>query len=750
VKKGLWTLAACLFVLMAASGALAQVTWTNGDVLVHSCEISGEDWLFLPSGANADTLYEDGRAFAFAFADAHQDEAMPDVYTALTPCGKTLHVMKGDVLRSVHLYSDDPENEGRVWLETCDKHEKETTGSVVMLNADGSVFLDMDLTSLRGRGNSSWQKAEYKKPFQFKLEYAVDVLNTGIHSESSRTWALLAHDEQDRTFLRNQIALDVAKEIGLTSTPRCEQVDLYYDGDYRGTYLLTERIDVGENGVDITDFDALLKPVNRKYGAMDPDDLPHPSNLGTMRPEKDALNEYGMEIGWADGVYDNPMVDAGGYLLEMTSYGTLSDHGWFLLPNDRYVSVKNPEYAGETMVRYVSRLFQDMYDALMNYGVHPVTGAGAETFVDVDSYVRSHLVYELLQCEDAYRWSSTFFVLPEGQTRFYAGPVWDFDRCYDDLPRLKDDGPISQAFYRTTAFQQAAREICRNELAPMVHNILLGEKTGEFLKPFSTYRAQVDRSWRMNYYRFLAQTLGPLNVPSVFKSTMDALEDGLRTQSAFLFDEVEKWGMAEDQPVILSFQLPYCNAQTDSLIEIQDELYGVIYLENVSFACVQEATEEEYGVWQAAFTFRTKPERELPEELAIEINGETFIAVRKGDRLRLTLEYEDPTYRPAVLDGVDYGTVFDYDYYMEGYPELWDLCGDDREAALRYFRDEGMEMGDVAIEHFDPMFICDSDPTAVARYGSDWVKYYHAFMNSPGKWMEELDYVYEPEISQVE
>ena len=748
MQKRLWALAVCLLALLAASGALAQVTWTDGHVFVHSHEINGEEWLFLPAGTKVDALYEDGETFALK--DTKTDEAMPDVYTVAAPSGKTLHVMMGECLRSVHLFSADPENEGRQWLENCELHEKKTTGSVVILRADGSVFLDQQLSSIRGRGNTTWQKAKYKKPYQFKLEYAADVLNTGIPAEKSRTWVLLAHDEMDSTFLHNQIALDLAREMGLSSTPRCEQVDLYYDGDYRGTYLLAEKIEVGANGVDMTDFDKLLEPVNQKYGATDPDDLPHPTKLGNVKPERDALNEYGVEIGWADGVYDNQMVDAGGYLLEMGSFGTLGDQGWFKLPNGRYVSLKNPEYAGETMIRYVSRLFQDLYDAIENYGFHPVTGASVETMLDVDSYVRSHLVYEMMRCLDAYRWSSTFFVLPEGQTRFYAGPVWDFDRCHETLPGLKDDNVFSSGLYRTTVFQNAARQICRDEMKPMVENILLGTQSGQHLKPFSVYRAQLDRTWRMNYYRFLAETLGPLNVPSVFKSTLDELEERLRIQSAFLFDEVEKWGMAEDQPVIISFQLPYCNPQTGSLIEMQDELYGSVFLENVAFDCVQEATEEEYGVWQAAFTFRTKPERELPEELEIEINGETFTAVREGDRMRLVLEYEDPTYRPAVLDGVDYGYVFDYDYYMESYPDLWDLCGDDREAALRYFRDEGMEMGDVAIEHFDPMLICDSDPSAVAVYGSDWVKYYHAFMNSPGKWMEELDYVYEPELSQVD
>jgi len=747
VKKIHFILFIAVLLLITTSSAGAQVVWTNNAVFVRSCEINGEDWLFLPSGTQVDCLYEDGEAFVFR--DAKTEQAMPDVYTTVAPSGKTLHVMTGECLRSVHLFSDDPEKEGRKWLEKCDLHEKETTGSIVILNADGSMFLDMELASLRGRGNSTWQKAENKKPYQFKLFYAVDVLDTGISSEKSRTWALLAHDDQDRSFLRNQIALDLALEMGLESTPRCEQVDLYYDGDYRGTYLLTEKIDVGDNGVDVIDFDKLLKPINQKYGAPDPDTLPHPTCLGNVPPKSDAMNEYGHEMGWADGVYDNEVVDAGGYLLEITSFGTLSDQGWFRIPDGLYVSVKNPEYAGETMLRYVSQLFTDMYDALMNYGFHPITGAGVETFVDVDSYVRSHLIYELMQCEDAYKWSSTFFVLPEGESRFYAGPVWDFDRCYENVPRLKDDNPFSRAFYRTTVFQQAAREICKNELAPMIENILLGRQKGRYLQPFSVYSSRLNRSWRMNYYRFFAQAQGTLNVPSAFKSALGELQNALYMQSAFLFDQVEKWGTEEREQVEINFLLPCGNPKTDSAIELKDELYGTVFLKDVEFVCVREATEEEYGVWRANFIFCTKPDAVLVDELSVTVNGETFTVVREGDRLCLVLEYEDPTYRPAVLDGVDYGYVFDYEYYIEENPDLLDICGDDRDAVLVYFRDKGMDMGDAAIEHFDPMLICDSDPHAVADYGSNWRKYYKAFMESPGKWMEQLDYVYEPVVVQV-
>lgn len=754
MRRFLWMLLLCSLLIVPAH---AQLLWQDesGTVEVAACEILEEQWLFLPSGTNLEKLrlQVDGKDMLLNWlAFSTSSEEMPDVHTgALPQSGETLHVMISEQLRSLHLQSDDPENEGRKWLEKCQLHERETTGRIVVLGEDGSVQLNMRLDSLRGRGNSTWQKAEYKKPYQFKLEYSVDLLRTGLPGEASRTWALLSHDEEDRTFLRNQVALDVAKELGLESTPRCEQVDLYYDGDYRGTYLLTEKIGVGANGVDIVSFDKLLKPINKKYGAPDPDDLPSPTELGNVPPVPDGYTDRGLPYGYANGVYDNAMVDAGGYLLELTSFGTLSDQGWFKLPDGLYMSVKNPEYAGETMLRYVSELFMNAYDTLLHYGYHPVTGAPLERFVDIDSFTRSHLVYELFLCADAYSWSSTFFVIPQGETKLYAGPVWDFDRWKKNRwPGLKDDNELSRAFYRTTAFQQAAKEICRNELAPMLENILFGTREGRYLKPLAVYQQTISRTWRMNFYRFFAQTQSTRNVPERFEETQAEFTQVMKSQADFLLNEVECWSEdAISHEAQLTFALPCGNPQSDSLTGIENEPHGSLFLEEVSFENITPATEDAYGVWQTTFTIGTKPDCHIAEDTILYVNGEPYEGTLDGDTLILSFNYEDPTYRPAVLDGVDYGAVFDYEYYVDSYPELIDQYGEDREAILRHFRDVGMEEGESAIEHFDPIVIFDSISEAAELYETDWDDYYKAFMKSPGKWMKELGYVYEPELTQV-
>ena len=760
LTKRFWLLLAALLCLMMPA-ARAQVRWQGADGLVwtDSVTIGQEEWLFLPSGTDLSALSLDGATVDWLAAprvepntrELKGGEALPGVYTRLWK-GQPLRVAVSENVRSVHLFSQDPQNHGRAWLEDCDLHQRSTTGSVAVLRADGSVSLSMPLRSLRGRGNSTWQKAEYKKPYQFKLERRADLLETGLSSERSRTWVLLSN-ELDISMLQNRLALDLGRALGLSSTSRCEAVDLYYDGDYRGAYLLAEKVEVGEHSVDVRDFDDLLSPVNDQMGVTPPDELPSSTSYGNVPPVPDGQNAHGLDYGYAEGVYDNPQVDAGGYLLELESVGTLSDQGWFSLPGGRYMAVKSPEYAGDTMLRYISDAFLNLYEALMNYGYHPTTGQSVEALLDVDGYVRSHLVQELLLSADGYAWSSTYFVLPEGETRFQAGPLWDFDRLLtDQCPGLKDNNPFSHAFYRTTVMQRAAKEIWARTVRPLYETVLFGDAHTEDLHPLSWYAQNVRASWYMDFYRHKAAELGVLHMDSRFDQAMDELETFLREQYAFLDAEIAAWG--EDEPtdfVRLSYAYPYADVQGENHARLEDEPHGNLLLTDTRLTLERAATEEADALWRVDFTLAPKPHCRAAELVTVEVNGEAYPVKPSADgSLRLSFTFEDPSYRPAVLDGVDYGYVYRYEDYVETYPELLDEYGDDREAVLRYFVEEGIDLGDVGNAFFDPMQVFEGSPRDAERFGLDWRKYYELFMDSPGSWMAMLENIYEPELTPAQ
>lgn len=283
----------------------------------------------------------------------------------------------------------------------------------------------------------------------------------------------------------------------------------------------------------------------------------------------------------------------------------------------------------------------------------------------------------------------------------------------------------------------------------MYQNILFGQEHGRYLESFSTYRDRLNLSWQMNYYRFYADVYGYSHADDRFESTMRSLADFLLEQSEFLFEEIAAWG--EDEPtheVEIFFELPYASASDPTVCEMFGEQYGSLLLDT-QFVNVQPATREERGVWQVIFTIRPKPRCTVPEDLVVLINGEKYSASIQDNTAVLVFEYEDWYYRPAVVDGVDYGTVFDYDIYTDIYPELLDE-GHSYEDVIRHFRDVGMVEGVAANDYFDPLMIFDALYEVCETLGDDWPRYYQEYLDDYLPWTQEMYFVYEPEWVQIE
>lgn len=109
------------------------------------------------------------------------------------------------------------------------------------VNGDGSS----SSVRLKGRGNNSWE--QYKKGYGITLDCNQELLGLG----SSRKWVLLAN-ANDYSLLRNEFFYDFAKRCGVGFEPGIEPVDLFVNGEYRGTYDLTSRVEIGKDRIDIT------------------------------------------------------------------------------------------------------------------------------------------------------------------------------------------------------------------------------------------------------------------------------------------------------------------------------------------------------------------------------------------------------------------------------------------------------------------------------------------------------------------
>lgn len=523
----------------------------GSDAAVSVQQVQGGSWLFLPAHADLKrlTLWFDGgelrftagdrsvgvtsgRSFDFAaLFNGEPEDGRYAVMVSRDGEGEALTVMRSANVGSLYLASPDGEHD-RTWVEQGKDHRAEN-GRIVLLRPDGTRVYGGLLKAVRGRGHSTWTYP--KRPYQIKLKEKVDLLDTGDPGEAASTWVLLAN-YNDETLVHNALTFDLAAELGLPYTPHSRTVDLYYDGEYRGTYQICEKTEVGPGRVDIDDLEKEIERANP--GVDDFDELP---TVVVERPE-------GGGYQYVDGL-SMPADLSGGYILELDMKGrAMEKKSWFSTSRDNYVVCKSPEYLDAEGMEYISGLYQHFEDAVYNGGTDPATGKSYREFMDAESLAKCYLVMELSQDGDAFL-TSTYFYKPAGEEKLYAGPVWDFDYTYGLFGSQEDGAVLSSPEGLTAAmnsrftiallsvpdFQQEVRRVYEEELYPLVTGTVLGGGTGERLRPLADYGAEHAASAAMNrvlWTRFVTGSYG---------QALDKCRDFLWARNEWLYTEVRGW-----------------------------------------------------------------------------------------------------------------------------------------------------------------------------------------------------------------
>ena len=350
---------------------------------------------------------------------------------------------------SMFITSDDAVNKGREYVD--ESKDNSATGKMLLVGTDGSVIYDGSLTQLKARGNSSFTYAP-KKSYQIKLDPKNDLLGNG---EKVKTWVLLAN-YNDPTMLHDKFFKDLAADLGMYSAD-CDWVDLYYDGEYRGTYLLSEKNSIGETSVDITDLESEYEKVNEGYG--------------DNAEVKTAENAYGGTYYYTNGLTD-PENITGGYLLEVNGNDRgVDEASGFSTVKGYDINVKSPEWASQAAMKYISEYYQEFEDAVYakdadgNYtGYNEATGKYYYDYCDLDSLVKMYLIQELSASTDAFYASLFFYKDADG--KLCAGPVWDMDLSLGSAWDMKveannsfvDRRYLAEALINIPSFQKAVNE----------------------------------------------------------------------------------------------------------------------------------------------------------------------------------------------------------------------------------------------------------------------------------------------------
>jgi hypothetical protein len=239
-------------------------------------------------------------------------------------------------------------------------------------NGSGTHYSEPIGLEIRGRGNSTWGMP--KKPYRIRFNQNTSVLGL----PATRNWVLLANFA-DKTLLRNDVAFELGRQLTSDFVPRSNFVELFLNGEYQGTYQLTDQIRVEAARV----------------------------NIPSLRP----------------GDTDSAII-TGGYLLEIDE--RLDANTWFYSKTFNLpVCIKDPENPNQAQLNYITNYFNKMEEMIMSENAADPEN-GLEKYIDLQSFLDWFLVNELTKNNDAVFFSSVF-MHKNRNGKLKMGPLWDFD-----------------------------------------------------------------------------------------------------------------------------------------------------------------------------------------------------------------------------------------------------------------------------------------------------------------------------------
>ena len=254
---------------------------------------------------------------------------------------------------------------------------------ISIISDDGQSLLS-EPGGIRERGNYS--RSFPKKPYRIKFNKKQRVLDAPA---KAKKWTLI-NNYGDKTLMRNLLAFELSRRMGMPYTPYGHAVDVLLNGEYKGCYQLCDQVEVNKNRVDITE--------------MTPQDI-----------SGSALT--------------------GGYFFEIDAYAD-QETSWFWSAQGNPVTIKSPDEDSIVYVQY-------------NYirGHFNKMETQWRTYLDLNTFLRHFLVGELSGNTDTY-WS-VFMYKERDDDLIYTGPVWDFDLAFNNDNRTYPVNSKRDYIYRS-------------------------------------------------------------------------------------------------------------------------------------------------------------------------------------------------------------------------------------------------------------------------------------------------------------
>lgn len=423
--------------------------------------------------------------------------------TAGTLSEYSLRVMAGDNLPAIYITLDRGD---RGLRNINSSHHAVETGHISMIEANGKSLYDGGLTRMKGHGLTSYVATgdlNTKNSYNINLEKKAELIE---NAGKSKKWSMLkirTYGDYDATGGSYPIgfytydALVGKDYFNITS----RYTDVYINGEYRGVYILTERMDIN-GSMQITDLEENTTYRDDIIGYAKKNDKTDPAiaaGIDSYTYCRTASVAEGTDI-------------TGGYVLEVMC-NTYGEYG-FRTKRGMYLNVKSPAHPSKEQMQYIASYVQNFENALFSQTGYNDEGKHYTEYMDMQTFGAQALTYSFCMNWENYRTSTYIHKDADGKDHdiLTFGPVWDFETGPSVLTR--DDTLFGMSFAYTERqqyiwyqeFWQKAEFM--NYLASMadgmrvIHDQLLGKVDGNRIFNLDEMLDTIEASQKMNWSRW--------------------------------------------------------------------------------------------------------------------------------------------------------------------------------------------------------------------------------------------------------
>lgn len=354
-----------------------------------------------------------------------------------------------------------------------------------------------------GRGNTSFGFP--KKGFSVKLEKRTALLGL----DELKDWALVSN-YQDKTLMRNEIGARLAEVLEMEATVSTRSVDMWLNGEYNGTYMLIEKIEV--QAIGVPEYIPGTPPEKTGY-ILEFDG--HCSEV--PEAQKKRWRQIGNGECWYDPIADETIIHTSGWIvIEDPSTKKITDEA----------------------VIHIYNYLLEFEEAVDNLDYKKVS-----SMADLESFAKWYLVEDITKSMDACFWCSCFMYVA-GDGIIHMGPVWDFDLAIGNCNYGGCDSPdgdyISTTFYYRHLLRMPDYRALMKATWEKYKSAILGMPGYA-----DAYAEMIEKSAVYNFekWRILGKAVGAnpnkIAKEATFEGQLEIMKDFLRTRTKFVQNYIE-------------------------------------------------------------------------------------------------------------------------------------------------------------------------------------------------------------------